>query len=334
LGKKPEVVMGMIVNGVWHQEEPPDEGLRMTNHDGSFVRPVSGFRDRVTRDGSSGFKAEAGRYVLVTAPSCPWAHRTVLIRKLKGLEGAVAILQSDLPKGEGWAYSRGLDDLEPIKEVFHVHQVYTAARSTFTGRATVPVLWDRKTRTIVNNESSEIVRMLNSEFDEFGDATVDFYPEELRAAIDPINTFIYETINNGVYRCGFARSQQAYETSFRSLFGALDEIEQRLNHQRYLVGNRFTEADLRLFPTLVRFDAVYYSHFKCNLRRIADYHNLSNYLHDIFQMTGLAATVDMQGIKLGYYGGMPNLNPSGIIPLGPELDFSTPHDRGQFAQAA
>jgi putative glutathione S-transferase len=332
--RRPEVLMGLLVNGVWQREEPPRGALRLTSRDGSFVRPESGFRDRVTRDGSSGFKAEAGRYVLVAAPSCPWAHRTVLMRKLKGLEGAIRILQSDLPKGEGWAYSRGLDDLEPISGVFHVHQIYTAARSTFTGRATVPVLWDRITRRIVNNESSEIIRMLNSEFDEFGDASVDFYPQALRSAIDSINAFVYDTTNNGVYRCGFARSQQAYETSFRSLFGALDEIEQRLNHQRFLVGDRFTEADLRLFPTLVRFDAVYYSHFKCNLRRIADYHNLSNYLRDIYQMTGVAETVDMQGIKLGYYGGMPNLNPSGIIPLGPELDFSTPHDRGQFAKAA
>jgi glutathionyl-hydroquinone reductase len=326
--------MGMLVNGVWHQEEPPREALRLTSHDGSFVRPESGFRDRVTRDGSSGFKAEAERYVLVTAPSCPWAHRTVLMRKLKALEGAVAILQSDLPKGEGWAYSRGLDDLEPINGVFHVHQVYTAARPDFTGRATVPVLWDRKMRTIVNNESSEIIRMLNSEFDGFGDATVDLYPQALRSPIDSINAFVYQTINDGVYRCGFAKRQQAYETSFRRLFGALDEIEQRLGHQRYLVGGRFTEADLRLFPTLVRFDAVYYSHFKCNLRRIADYHNLSNYLREIYQMIGVAETVDMTGIKLGYYGGMPNLNPSGIIPLGPELDFTAPHDRGQFAKGA
>jgi len=326
--------MGLLVNGVWQQEEPPDGALRVTSHDGSFVRPESGFRDRVTSDGSSGFKAEAGRDVLVTAPSCPWAHRTVLMRKLKGLEGAVAIMQSDLPKGEGWAYSRGLDELEPIEDVFHVHQVYTAARSSFTGRATVPVLWDRKTRTIVNNESSEIVRMLNLEFDEFGDGAVDLYPQALRSEIDSINGFIYETINDGVYRCGFAKSQQAYETSFHALFAALDEIERRLGHQRYLVGGCFTEADLRLFPTLMRFDTVYYSHFKCNLRRIADYHNLSNYLRDIYQMTGVAATVDMQGIKLGYYGGMPNLNPNGIIPLGPELDFSAPHDRGQFAQAA
>jgi putative glutathione S-transferase len=222
----------------------------------------------------------------------------------------------------------------PIDGVFHVHQVYSAARRDFTGRATVPVLWDRKTRTIVNNESSEIIRMLNSEFDEFGDAAVDLYPEGRRSAIDPINAFIYETINDGVYRCGFARSQQAYEASFRKLFGALDEIEQRLGHQRYLVGDRFTEADLRLFPTLVRFDAVYYGHFKCNLRRVTDYHNLSNYLREIYQMPGVAETVDLPGIKLGYYGGMRNLNPSGIIPLGPEIAFTAPHDRGQFAKAA
>ena len=321
--------MGMLVNGVWYSEDPP-----LASGDGSFVRPRSGFRDRITRDGSSGFKTEAGRYVLITAPSCPWAHRTVLMRKLKGLESAIAILRSDLPKGQGWAYSRGFDDLQPIDGVFHVHQVYTAARPDFTGRATVPVLWDRKTRTIVNNESSEIIRMLNSEFDAFGKGRVDLYPAGLRSAIDPVNAFIYETINDGVYRCGFARSQQAYEASFRKLFGALDEIEQRLGHQRYLVGDRFTEADLRLFPTLVRFDAVYYSHFKCNLRRIADYHNLSNYLREIYQMPGVAETVDIPGIKLGYYGGMPNLNPSGIIPLGPELDVTAPNDRGRFPRAA
>jgi putative glutathione S-transferase len=326
--------MGMLVNGIWYQDEPPGETLRLTSGDGSFVRPESRFRDRVTRDGSSGFEAETGRYVVVSAPSCPWAHRTVLMRKIRGLEGAIPILQSDLPKGEGWAYSRGLDDLELINGVFYVHQVYTAARPDFTGRATVPVLWDRKTRTIVNNESSEIIRMLNSEFDEFGDAAVDLYPEALRSAINSINAFVYETVNGGVYRCGFAKSQQAYETSFRRLFGALDEIEQRLGHQRYLVGGRFTEADLRLFPTLVRFDAVYYSHFKCNLRRINDYHNLSNYLREIYQMIGVAETIDMPAIKLGYYGGMRNLNPSGIIPLGPELDFTAPHDRGQFAKAA
>jgi putative glutathione S-transferase len=321
--------MGMLVDGIWHQEDPP-----ATAGDGSFVRVESGFRDRVTRDGSSGFKAEAGRYFLVTAPSCPWAHRTVMMRKLKGLENAIPILHSDLPKGQGWAYSRGFDGLEPINGVFHVHQVYSAAQPGFTGRATVPVLWDRGTRTIVNNESSEIIRMLNSEFDEFGNPMLDLYPDALREAIDETNTLVYDAINNGVYRCGFARTQQAYEESFRKLFAALDNLEQRLGRQRYLVGDRFTEADLRLFPTLVRFDAVYYSHFKCNLRRLADYHNLSNYMREIYQMPGVAETVDIPRIKLGYYGGMRNLNPSGIIPIGPELDFTGPHDRGRLAEAA
>src|SRR5215470_1375371 len=234
--------MGMLVNGIWYQDEPPLEALRLTSGDGSFVRPESGFRDRVTRDGSSGFKAEAGRYVLVSAPSCPWAHRTVLMRKIKGLEGAIAILQSDLPKGDGWAYSRGLDDLKLINGVFHVHQVYSAARPDFTGRATVPVLWDRKTRTIVNNESSEIIRMLNSEFDEFGNSALDLYPQELRSAIDETNSFVYDAINNGVYRCGFARTQSAYEEAFCKLFAALDSLEERLGRQRYLIGDQFTEA--------------------------------------------------------------------------------------------
>jgi glutathionyl-hydroquinone reductase len=321
--------MGMLVNGIWHQDDPP-----MAGGDGSFVRPESGFRDRVTRDGSSGFKAEPGRYYLVTAPSCPWAHRTVLMRKLKHLGEIIPILQSDLPKGQGWAYSKGFDDLEPVDGAFHVHQVYSAARHDFTGRATVPVLWDRRTRAIVNNESSEIIRMLNSEFDEFGDRSLDLYPQALRGDIDETNAFVYDAINNGVYRCGFATTQAAYELSFRKLFAALDNLEQRLGRQRYLVGDCFTEADLRLFPTLVRFDAVYYSHFKCNLHRLADYHNLSNYTRDIYQMPGVAKTVDMPGIKLGYYGGMTNLNPGGIIPLGPELDFAKPHDRGRLARAA
>ena len=320
--------MGMLVNGFWLDEDPPTVGA-----DGSFVRLESGFRDRVTRDGSSGFKAEAGRYYLVTAPSCPWAHRTVLMRQLKGLEDTIPILQSDLPKGQGWAYSRGFDDLSPVDGVFHVHLVYSAARPGFTGRATVPVLWDRETRTIVNNESSEIIRMLNSEFEEFGNAALDLYAAMLRGAVDETNAFVYDAINNGVYRCGFAKTQSAYEQSFRKLFAALDSLEQRLGRQRYLAGDRFTEADLRLFPTLVRFDAVYYSHFKCNLRRLADYHNLSNYMREIYQMPGVAETVDIPRIKLGYYGGMPNLNPSGIIPLGPELDFAAPHDRGRFAAA-
>lgn len=320
--------MGMLVNGIWQDDDPPTAA-----GDGSFRRIESKFRERVTRDGSSGFAAEAGRYVLVAAPSCPWAHRTVLMRKLKRLDGAIDLLQSDLPKGQGWAYSRGLDDIAPRNGVFHVHQVYAAAQPGYTGRATVPVLWDRRRRGIVNNESSEIIRMLNREFDEFGDAALDLYPEPLRPAIDEINALVYAAINDGVYRCGFAKTQAAYEASFARLFDALDRIEDRLGRQHWLVGERFTEADLRLFPTLVRFDAVYYSHFKCNRRRIADYHNLSNYLREIYQMPGVAETVDIPRIKQGYYGGMRNLNPSGIIPLGPELDFAAPHDRGRFAGA-
>lgn len=315
--------MGMLVNGVWHDDDPPANAA-----DGNFVRVASGFRDRVTRDGSSGFEAEAGRYLLVTAPSCPWAHRTVLMRKLKGLEDAVGLLESDLPKGQGWAYSRGFDGLDPVGGVFHVHQVYSSARPGFTGRCTVPVLWDRKRRTIVNNESSEIIRMLNSEFDEWGAASRDFYPAELRGEIDAVNDLVYSAVNDGVYRCGFAKTQAAYEASFTRLFAALDELETRLGRTRWLTGDRFTEADLRLFPTLVRFDAVYYSHFKCNLRRVSDYHNLSNYARAIYQMPGVAETVDLPLIKLGYYGGMRNINPGGIIPLGPALDFSAPHDRG------
>jgi glutathionyl-hydroquinone reductase len=239
-------MMGMLMNGTWFDDDPlpADRG-------GSFLRPDSIFRDRVSRDGSSGFKAERGRYQLLTAPSCPWAHRAVLMRALKRLDDAIPLLESDLPKGEGWAYSRGFDDLAPMNGVFHVHQVYTAARPDYTGRATVPVLWDRKTQTIVNNESSEIIRMLNSEFDELGDETLDLYPASLRAEIDEISSFVYDNVNNGVYRAGLAKSQEAYEQAFRNLFEAFDELEMRLSRQRWLVGDRFTEADLRLFPTLV-----------------------------------------------------------------------------------
>src|SRR5712691_4131152 len=320
--------MGMLVNGVWFDDDPlPADGA------GRFVRPDSIFRDWVTRDGSSGFKAEAGRYQLVTAPSCPWAHRTVLMRRLKGLGGAIPLLESDLPKGQGWAYSSGFDDLAPKDGVFHVHQVYSAANPDYTGRATVPVLWDRKTKTIVNNESSEIIRMLNAEFAGLGDDRIDLYPAPLRREIDEVNAFVYENVNNGVYRCGLAKSQAAYETAFGKLFAAFDELEARLGRQRWLVGDRFTEADLRLFPTLVRFDTVYYGLFKCNLRRLADYPNLSNYTREIYQMPGVATTVDFHKIKLGYYGGMRHLNPRGILPLGPALDFAGSHDRSRLAAA-
>jgi len=317
--------MGMLVNGTWFDDDPlpADRG-------GAFLRPDSSFRDAVSRDGSTRFPAEPGRYQLVTAPSCPWAHRTVLMRALKHLDDVIPLLESDLPKGEGWAFSRGFDDLAPKDGVFHLHQVYTAAQNGYTGRATVPVLWDRETKTIVNNESSEIIRMLNTAFDAFGNAGLDLYPAALRPEIDEINRFTYDNINNGVYRAGLAKSQEAYEQAFRNLFAALDELEARLSRQRWLVGGRFTEADLRLFPTLIRFDTVYYLLFKCNLRRLADYHHLSNYTREIYQMPGVAATVDFEKIKLGYYGGMRHLNPRGILPLGPALDFTAPHDRAQI----
>lgn len=317
--------MGMLVNGTWFDDDPlpADQG-------GAFLRPDSSFRHSVSGDGSTRFPAEPGRYRLVTAPSCPWAHRTVLMRAVKRLDAVIPLHESDLPKGEGWAYSRGFDDFAPKDGVFHIHQVYTAAKPDYTGRATVPVLWDRKTKTIVNNESSEIIRMLNTEFDAFGDAGFDLYPAALRREIDEINRFIYDNINNGVYRAGLAKSQGAYEQAFRNLFAAFDELEARLSRERWLVGGRFTEADLRLFPTLIRFDTVYYLLFKCNLRRLADYHHLSNYTREIYQMPGVAETVDFDKIKLGYYGGMRHLNPRGILPLGPELDFAEPHDRSRI----
>ena len=314
----------MLVDGTWLDDDPlpADRG-------GAFLRPDSSFRDAVSQDGSTPFPAEPGRYQLVTAPSCPWAHRTVLMRALKRLDGAIPLLESDLPKGEGWAYSEGFDDLAPKDGIFHVHQVYTAARPDYTGRATVPVLWDRRTKTIVNNESSEIIRMLNAEFDEFGDAGLDLYPAELRSEIDEVNAFVYAAVNNGVYRCGLAKSQAAYEETFEKLFAALDEIEARLGRQRWLVGDRFSESDLRLVPTLLRFDTVYYVLFKCNRRRLVDYHNLWNYTREIYQMPGVAETVDFARIKSGYYGGMRHLN-NGILPLGPELDFAAPHDRARL----
>jgi len=320
--------MGMVVGGTWHDDDPPAE-----TRTGAFLRPDSIFRDRVSRDGSSGFAAEPGRYQLVTAPSCPLAHRTVLMRKLKRLDGVIPILESDLPKGEGWAYSHGFDDLAAKGAVFHVHDVYTAARPDYSGRATVPVLWDRQNRTIVNNESSEIIRMLNTAFDEWGDAALDLYPSQLRGVIDEVNAFVYDAVNNGVYRAGLAKSQGAYEAAFEKLFAGLDTLEVRLERQRYLVGDRFTEADLRLFPTLIRFDTVYYVLFKCNLRRLSDYHNLSNYTREIYQMKGVAETVDFGLIKLGYYGGMRHINPNGILPVGPDIDFAAPHDRARLAAA-
>ena len=248
----------------------------------------------------------------------------------------ISVTLSALPRTRSCAYSRCIGgDLEPVDGVFELHQVYVAADPHYSGRVTVPTLWDRKTRAIVNNESSEIVRMLNSAFDAWGDASIDLYPEPLRAEIDGYNERIYATVNNGVYRCGFAKTQAAYGEAYHRLFDTLEWLEGHLGGRRYLCGDRPTEADWRLYTTLVRFDFVYYSHFKCNRFRIRDRANLFNYLKDLYQQPGIAEITDIPAIKSGYFGGMPHVNPSGIVPLGPEdIDLSAPHDRGRFPPAA
>ena len=313
--------MGHLENGAWR------EGRESRTVNGEFVRRDSQFRDRVTADGSSGFPAEAGRYHLYVSAACPWAHRTIIFRKLKHLETAISMTVVDpIMAEQGWVFAEGADTVNGFR---HMHQVYVKARPDYTGRVSVPVLWDRKQQAIINNESSEIIRMLNSEFGAIGGAHDDYYPHRLRTEIDAVNKIVYENINNGVYRCGFATTQEAYERAFDALFTALDEMEARLDRSRYLVGERITEADWRLFTTLVRFDAVYYGHFKCNLRRIEDYPNLSGYLRDLYQVPGIAETVDIDHFKLHYYGSHRHINPTGIVPKGPALDFSRPHDRAR-----
>jgi putative glutathione S-transferase len=313
--------MGHLESGVWR------EGRDARTVNGEFVRRDSQFRDRITADGSSGYPAEAGRYHLYVSAACPWAHRTIIFRKLKRLEDAISMsIVEPVIADQGWPLAAGADTVHGFH---HLHQVYTKARPDYTGRVSVPVLWDRKRGTIVNNESSEIIRMLNSEFESSAGVHDDYYPQRLRADIDAVNKVVYENINNGVYRCGFATTQDAYERAFDALFAALDGMEARLDRSRYLVGDRITEADWRLFPTLVRFDAVYHGHFKCNLRRIEDYPSLSNYLRDLYQVPGVAETVDMDHIKRHYYASHRHINPTGVVPGGPALDFSAPHDRAR-----
>jgi putative glutathione S-transferase len=316
--------MGYLEQGVWHKGWAARHDPR-----GHFLRQESRFRDRVTRDGSSGYRAMPGRYHLYVSLACPWAHRTLIFRALKGLDNAISVSIVDpLMLEDGWAFSDFPGCVpDTVNHARYLREVYAKADSRYSGRVTVPVLWDRETGTIVNNESSEIVRMLNSEFEDIARLHEDYYPQPLRAEIDAVNQLVYKNINNGVYRCGFATTQEAYDGAFDALFSALDELEARLDRSRYLVGDRITEADWRLFPTLVRFDAVYYGHFKCNLRRIGDYPNLSNYLRDLYQVPGIAETVDMSHIKRHYYASHRHINPTGIVPKGPEIDFSAPHDR-------
>lgn len=323
--------MGYLSAGAW-QEGCYDAHVS----EGEFLRAESQFRNWVTADGSSGFRAEAGRYHLYVSVACPWAHRALIFRKLKKLEAVISVsVAHPLMLEQGWEF-REEDgaSVDSVNGLRFLHLVYTKAKPDYSGRVTVPVLWDKQTGAIVNNESSEIIRMLNSEFNAFTDGSTDYYPKALCSEIDAVNSVVYENINNGVYRCGFATTQQAYEHAFERLFIALDEMEARLSSTRYLVGGRITEADWRLFPTLARFDAVYYSHFKCNLRRIADYPNLSNYLRDLYQVPGVAETVSLDHIKRHYYGSHRMINPGGIVPKGPELDFRAPHDREKFSKAA
>jgi putative glutathione S-transferase len=302
--------------------------------DGSFRRREARFRDFVTADGSSGYEAEAGRYHLYVALACPWAHRAIIYRHLKGLEDAISMTVVDPERDErGWAVTgtRGTTP-DAVNNFTFLSEAYVLSDDDFDGHVTVPVLWDRKRGRIVNNESSEIIRMLDSEFDAFAKRPeLHYLPEELRAEIDEVNAFVYENVNDGVYRTGFARTQGAYERAFVKLFDALDELDARLETRRYLVGDAITEADWRLFTTLVRFDAVYVGHFKCNLRRVVDYPQLSGYLRDLYQYPGIAATVDMDHIKRHYYRTHPSLNPLRIVPVGPALDLAAPHGRGHLS---
>ena len=306
----------------------PDE----RNDQGEFTRQEDQFQDWVTRDGSSGYPAEPGRYHLYVSLACPWAHRTIIIRKLKKLEEVIWMTVVDPIRDErGWAFRNGPGYSEdPINGFKYLSEAYKATDPNYKARVTVPVLWDKKTRKIVSNVDEEIMRMFNSEFDDFTDMAIDFYPEELRGEIDKVNDFVYPNINDGVYQAGFATTQHAYEKAVRKLFDALDQLEERLSNQRYLVDNRMTEADWRLFTTLIRFDVVYYGHFKCNIRRIVDYPNLYGYLRDLYQHDGVAETVNFDHIKRHYYVTHTDINPTQIVPVGPELDLTSPHGRETF----
>jgi putative glutathione S-transferase len=301
-----------------------------TDEKGRYVRSESAFRERVTADGSSGFKAEPGRYHLYVSLACPWAHRAIIVRRLKQLEDVISLSLVDPIRDErGWAFDEGPGGFpDPVNEFGFLADAYTATDPEYDGRVTVPVLWDKRTERAVSNESAEIIRMLNAEFDEWGDRSVDLYPADLRAEIDAINADVYEHVNNGVYRCGFAKTQEAYEEAFDALFATLDRVDDRLGVQRYLAGDRITEADWRLFTTLLRFDAVYYLHFKCNLRRIADYAHIWPYARELYQWPGIAETVDFDHIKRHYYCTHESIDPKKIIPKGPAIDWTKPHDRG------
>ena len=316
--------MGLLIDGVWH-----DQWYNTAETGGRFVRRDSAFRNWVTPDGSAGpsgaggFAAEPNRYHLYVSLACPWAHRTLIMRALKGLEELIPISVVHWRMLEnGWTFQDAPGVVpDAIGQAQYLHQIYTAADPGYTGRVTVPILWDKQTGTIVNNESSEIIRMFGTAFDHLGAQSGDYYPEPLRDEIDAINARVYDTLNNGVYRAGFATAQDAYEEAIGPLFDTLDWLEERLTTTRYLLGNQLTEADIRLFTTLIRFDPVYVGHFKCNLRRIVDYPNLWRYTREIYHLPGVAGTVNLHHIKGHYYESHRTINPTGIVPLGPEIQY-------------
>jgi putative glutathione S-transferase len=316
--------MGRLVDGVWQ-----DVWYDTSSTGGRFVRESAAFHDTIADEAAAEFSAEPGRYHLYVSLACPWAHRTLIVRRLKRLEAAIGVFVVHPYMGDqGWSfdpYPGATGD--GLYGAAHLHQLYTRANPHYTGRVTVPVLWDSRRQAIVNNESAEIVRILNHAFDRWGNAELDLYPAHLRKEIDRINAFVYERINNGVYRAGFATSQEAYEEAVRALFAALDEIEVRLSGQRYLAGNRLTEADIRLFTTLLRFDPVYIGHFKCNIRRLVDYPNLWAYARELYQLPGIVETVSFDHIKRHYYTSHPMINPTRVIPVGPEMEWMAPHGR-------
>lgn len=334
--------MGVLIDGVWHGQESAAAKADEAKPDaarasGRFERAETAFRNWVTPDGrpgatgSDGFSAAPGRYHLYVSLACPWAHRTLIMRTLKGLEQIIPISVTHWLMAEnGWTFSPGEGVVpDPLFNSRHLHEIYTRADAHYTGRASVPVLWDQHTQTIVNNESSEIIRMFNSAFDSVGARAGDYYPKEKRAEIDELNARIYETVNNGVYKAGFAKSQAAYEEAVAPLFETLDWLDERLSQSRFLCDETFTEADIRLFTTLVRFDSVYHGHFKCNIRRLIDYRNLWAYTRDIYQMPGITPTVNFLHIKRHYYQSHKRINPTGIVPVGPALDFDAPAERGK-----
>jgi putative glutathione S-transferase len=316
---------GMMVDGKWTTERRQDIS-------GKYDPIPTNFRNWITADGSSGFKAEAGRYHLYVALACPWAHRTLMMRQLKGLEDEIGLSIVDpIMSDQGWAFSEEPDTIpDRVNGAHYLQEIYIKARSNYTGRVTVPVLWDQETQTIVNNESREIMRMLDLAFGAIAKNDINLYPHALSKTIDQTIDAIYLPINAGVYRSGFTNSQAAYEEAVTELFQSLDHWEKVLDQQRYLCGEQLTEADLCLFATLLRFDSVYHGHFKCNLKRIMDYPNLWNYLKDLYQSPGIKETCNLDHIKRGYYTSMTDINPSQIVPKGPLINFEEPHDRDRF----